>query len=73
MGMTLFNKTYIQGLATTFLLIFGLISLLDLLFSEINLSDALASAVKNDVRRRSRHPRDLSDLDDLSEVILRQL
>ena len=70
---TLFNKTYVQGLATTFLLIFGLISLLDLLFSEINLSDALASAVKNDVRRRSRHPRDLSDLDDLSEVILRQL
>ena len=73
MGMTLFNKTYIQGLATTFLLIFGLITLLDFLFSEINLSNALASAVKNDNRRRSRHPRDLSDLDDLSEVILRQL
>merc|ERR1711981_427884 len=29
LGTTLFNRTYIQGLATTFLLIFGLISLLD--------------------------------------------
>ena len=74
MGTTLFNKTYIQGLATTFLLIFGLISLLDLLFSEINLSNVLASAVQNDIKRRSRQPRrDLSDLDDLSEVVLRQL
>ena len=74
LGTTLFNRTYIQGLATTFLLIFGLISLLDLLFSEINLSNVLASAVQNDIKRRSRHPRhDLSDLDDLSEVVLRQL
>ena len=61
------SKTYVQGLATTFMLVFGLVSILDLIFSRISLTQALSFALDHDIRRQQR------DLNDLEEVILRRL
>ena len=63
------SKSYVQGLATTFMLVFGLVSLLDLIFSRISLTQALSFALDHDIRRR----RQQRDLNDLEEVILRRL
>ena len=61
------SKSYVQGLATTFMLVFGLVSILDLIFSRISLTQALSFALDHDIRRQQR------DLNDLEEVILRRL
>ena len=45
---------YLQGLSFVFLLILGLSSILDLVFSQINLSQALNFAIENDFKRSHR-------------------
>jgi hypothetical protein len=40
---------YIQGFGLTALLIFGLLSVLDLIFSQVKLSDALSFAIDKDL------------------------
>merc|ERR1712018_356953 len=61
------SKCYVQGLATTFMLVFGLVSILDMIFSRISLTQALSFALDHDIRRR----RQQRDLNDLEELILR--
>ena len=48
------SAAYIRGLLVTFFLIFGLVSLLDMVFSTVNLGEALAFAQFADIRRRRR-------------------
>ena len=43
---------YIQGFGLTALLIFGLLSVLDLIFSQVKLSDALSYAIDKDLPLR---------------------
>ena len=45
---------YLQGLSFVFFLILGLTSILDFMFSQINLSQALNFAIENDVRRSQK-------------------
>jgi len=45
---------YLQGLSFVFFLILGLTSVLDFVFSQINLSQALNLAIENDLRRSQK-------------------
>ena len=45
---------YLQGLSFVFFLILGLTSILDFMFSQINLSQALNFAIENDLRRSQK-------------------
>lgn len=42
---------YLKGLAVTFFLVLGLLSILDLAFSKVNLTNALAWTIDHDIRR----------------------
>jgi hypothetical protein len=58
------STDYVQGLVVTFMLVLGLVSLLDMVFSTVNLSDALAFAMANDIKRRNG-----KDADNLEKLV----